>query len=170
VLSLNPLCNGASRFLWGWVSDSLGRERTMGIAFFLQSVVLASVATIGRRGNAPFAIVMALIFLTWGESYVLFPAVLTDLFGARHAASNYSFLYSTKGLASILAGGLAAALFEKTGTWNYAFYGSAALALCSALGSILLLKMPMPRKRAAVAESALANDVASVSNLSSSED
>jgi OFA family oxalate/formate antiporter-like MFS transporter len=169
VLSLNPLCNGASRFLWGWVSDSLGRERTMAIAFFLQAIVLASVSTIGRRGNAWFAIVMALIFLTWGESYVLFPAILTDLFGARHAASNYSFLYSTKGLASILAGGLAAALFEKTGTWNYAFYGSAALALCSALGSILLLKMPMPRKRSATSERALAADPSPVSNAANSE-
>ena len=170
VLSLNPLCNGLSRFLWGWVSDSLGRERTMAVAFFLQSLILASVATFGRLGNAAFAINMALIFLTWGESYVLFPAVLADLFGARHAASNYSFLYSTKGLASILAGGLAAALFEKTGTWNYAFYGSAALALCSALGSIVLLKMPMPRKRPAVPGSAVANEIGGLSNVPNSTD
>jgi hypothetical protein len=90
---------------------------------------------------------MALVFLTWGELYVLFPAVLTDTFGSRHAASNYSMLYSTKGLASILAGGLAAQLFEKTGTWDYAFYGSAALALCSAVAAIGLRKMPLPKKQ-----------------------
>lgn len=146
VLSLNPLCNGASRFLWGWVSDSLGRERTMVVAFFLQAIILASVANLGRRGDVWFAITMGLVFLTWGELYVLFPAVLTDMFGARNAASNYSFLYSTKGVASILAGGLAAVLFEKTGTWNYAFYGSSALALLSALGALALLRMPLPRK------------------------
>jgi MFS transporter, OFA family, oxalate/formate antiporter len=170
VLSLNPLCNGASRFLWGWVSDSLGRERTMAIAFFLQAAVLASVSTIGHRGNPAFAIIMALIFLTWGESYVLFPAVLADLFGARHAASNYSFLYSTKGLASVLAGGLAAALFEKTGTWNYAFYGSAVLALFAAIGSLAVLKMPMPRKRAAIPQGAVAADASPVSRAANSED
>ena len=147
TLSLNPLGNGTSRVLWGWVSDSLGRERTMAMAFTLQAIFLASVVTLGRQGNVWFVVTMALVFLTWGELYVLFPAVLADMFGARHAASNYSFLYSTKGLASILAGGLAAQLFEKTGSWDYAFYGSAILALCSALAAIGLRRMPLPKKR-----------------------
>ncbi len=146
ALSLNPLGNGCSRFFWGWISDSLGRERTMAVAFFLQAIFLASVVTIGRWGNAWFVATMALVFLTWGELYVLFPAVLADMFGARHAASNYSFLYSTKGLASILAGGLAAMLFERTGSWDYAFYGSAVLALLAALGAIGLRGMPLPKK------------------------
>jgi OFA family oxalate/formate antiporter-like MFS transporter len=130
----------------------LGRERTMAMAFTLQAVFLASVVTIGRWGDVWFVLTMALVFLTWGEAYVLFPAVLADLFGARHAASNYSFLYSTKGMASILAGGLAATLFERTGTWDYAFYGSGGLALCAALGAVALLRMPLPKKRVSVAE------------------
>jgi OFA family oxalate/formate antiporter-like MFS transporter len=160
VLSVNPLCNGASRFLWGVVSDSLGRERTMVVAFFLQAIILACVANLGRRGDVWFAVTMALVFLTWGELYVLFPAVLADMFGARNAASNYSFLYSTKGLASILAGGLAAVLFERTGTWNYAFYGSSALALLSSLGALALLRMPLPRKISLSDESAFKAEAA----------
>ena len=153
ALSLNPLGNGISRFLWGRVSDSLGRERTMAVAFALQAIFLASVTTLGRQGDVWFVVTMALVFLTWGELYVLFPVVLADMFGARHAASNYSFLYITKGLSSILAGGLAAQLFEKTGTWNYAFYGSAALALCSALGAMGLRRMPLPQKLDAASKS-----------------
>ena len=156
ALSLNPLGNGASRFLWGWVSDSLGRERTMAVAFFLQAIFLASVVTLGRRGDVWFVVTMALVFLTWGELYVLFPAVLADLFGARHAASNYSFLYSTKGLASILAGGLAATLFETTGKWDYGFYGSAALALCAGFGALALLRTPLPKKRSRTTEEPIA--------------
>jgi OFA family oxalate/formate antiporter-like MFS transporter len=147
ALTLNPLCNGVARVGWGWVSDSLGRERTMAVAFGLQAVFLASVVTLGRMGDAWFVLTMALVFLTWGELYVLFPTVSADMFGARNAASNYAFLYSTKGVASILAGGLAAQLFESTGTWNYAFYASAGLALCSALGALALLRTPLPRKR-----------------------
>ena len=73
--------------------------------------------------------------------------VNADMFGARNAASNYSFLYSTKGVASILAGGLAAKLFESTGSWNYAFYASAGLALLSAIAALGLRRMPLPRKR-----------------------
>jgi OFA family oxalate/formate antiporter-like MFS transporter len=147
ALTLNPLCNGVARIGWGWVSDSLGREWTMALAFGLQALFLTSVVTVGRMGDAWFVLTMALVFLTWGELYVLFPTVSADMFGGRNAASNYAMLYSTKGVASILAGGLAAALFEATGTWNYAFYGSAALALCSALGALALLRMPLPTKR-----------------------
>jgi len=154
ALSLNPLANGGGRVFWGWVSDHLGRERTMFGAFLLQAVFLMSVATVGRWGARWFVPAVALVFFTWGELYVLFPAVLADMFGARHAAANYSILYSTKGVASILAGGLAAGLFERTGTWDYAFYGSAALALASALAAIGLLKMPAPTKRRAVVEAA----------------
>jgi OFA family oxalate/formate antiporter-like MFS transporter len=120
----------------------------------MQAIFLASVVTLGRMGNVWFVVTMALVFLTWGELYVLFPAVLADMFGGRHAASNYSFLYSTKGLASILAGGLAATLFERTGTWDYAFYGSAALALCAALAALGLLRMPLPKKHSPSAEEA----------------
>jgi OFA family oxalate/formate antiporter-like MFS transporter len=73
--------------------------------------------------------------------------VSADFFGARNASSNYSFLYSAKGVASIMGGGLAAALYEKTGSWDYGFYGCAALALCSALLSLGLRAMPLPVKR-----------------------
>jgi MFS family permease len=119
---------------------------------------LTSVVTLGRRGDVWFVVTMAAVFLTWGELYVLFPAVLADVFGARHAASNYSFLYSTKGVASILGGGLAAILFEKTGTWDYAFYGSAVLALVSALAGLGLLRMPLPKKDSRVAETAVVEE------------
>jgi MFS transporter, OFA family, oxalate/formate antiporter len=149
ALSLNPLANGTGRIFWGWVSDHMGRERTMFLAFTLQAVFLVSVATVGRTSAVLFVVSMAMVFFTWGELYVLFPAVLTDLYGAKNSAANYSLLYSTKGIASIAAGGLAAVLFERTGTWEYAFYGSAALALCSAFVALWLRRMPLPKKHGA---------------------
>ena len=91
-------------------------------AFLLQAIFLLAATTLGRPGDAMFVVLMVLVFLTWGELYVLFPAVLADLYGSKNSALNYSFLYSAKGFASLLGGGLAATLFEKTGTWNYAFY------------------------------------------------
>jgi OFA family oxalate/formate antiporter-like MFS transporter len=147
ALSLNPIANGGGRVFWGWVSDHIGRERTMFIAFLLQSVSLMSVLTLGRMSGTGFIVSLALVFFTWGEVYVLFPSASADFFGARNASSNYSFLYSTKGVASIVGGGLAALLYEKTGSWNTVFYGSAALALGSALLSLVLRRMPLPAKR-----------------------
>jgi MFS transporter, OFA family, oxalate/formate antiporter len=147
ALSLNPVANGAGRVFWGWISDHLGRERTMSVAFFLQALALMSVLTLGRLSGTWFVVCLALVFFTWGEVYVLFPSAAADFFGVRNVSSNYSFLYCTKGIASIVGGGLAALLFEKTGSWNAVFYGSAALALCSAVMAFGLRVMPLPVKR-----------------------
>jgi OFA family oxalate/formate antiporter-like MFS transporter len=93
-----------------------------------------------------FVTLMVLVFLTWGELYVLFPAVLADFYGSKNSAQNYSFLYSAKGFASLLGSGIAATLFEKTGTWNYAFYGSAAIALLAAMMALFVRRIPLPQK------------------------
>jgi MFS transporter, OFA family, oxalate/formate antiporter len=146
ALILTPLANGSSRILWGWVSDYLGREWTMFTAFLLQAVFLLAATTLGRTGDAAFVVLMVLVFLTWGELYVLFPAVLGDMYGPKNSAGNYSFLYSAKGVASLVGGGIAAILFEKTGTWNYAFFGSAALALVAAVMALGVRRMPLPQK------------------------
>lgn len=146
ALVLTPLANGLSRIIWGSVSDYLGRERTMFTAFLLQAIFLLAATTLGRTGDAMWVALMVLVFLTWGELYVLFPAVLADLYGSKNSAGNYSFLYSAKGFASLVGGGLAAVLFEKTGTWDYAFFASAALALLSAVMALYVRRMPLPTK------------------------
>lgn len=154
TLTLSPIGNGAGRFFWGWVSDYMGRERTMLVAFLLQAFFLVSVVTLGRQGDFWFVASMALVFATWGEVYVLFAATQADMFGAKNAASNYSLLYSTKGLAALLGGGIAAGVFEKTGSWSYVYYPAAALALIAALGAVALRRIPSPKKEPALASAA----------------
>jgi OFA family oxalate/formate antiporter-like MFS transporter len=146
AVTVNAVVNGIGRFFWGWVSDRIGREQTMFVAFLIQSAALIGVMTLGKTSGPLFIITMALVFFTWGEVYVLFPSALADFFGGNNAGGKYGFLYSTKGVASILAGGLAAMLLKVTGSWGPAFYGSAALALVSAGMAIGLKKMPLPTK------------------------
>jgi OFA family oxalate/formate antiporter-like MFS transporter len=149
ALTLNPVANGTGRIFWGWVSDRLGRERTMALVFTLQSACLVSVLTLGATSGFWFILTLALVFFTWGEVYVLFPSACADFFGTRNASSNYGFLYSTKGVASIIGGGLAALLYERTGSWNAIFYGSAVLALIAAAAALVVRKMPLPTRGAA---------------------
>ena len=152
-VSLYPVGNGAGRLAWGWISDRLGRESTMFIAFLLQSVFLVGVVTVGRLSPMLFIVSVVLVAFTWGELYSLFPSVCADFFGSRHASSNYGFIYSAKGVASIAGGGLAAMLFQATGSWDYGFYTCSLLALITAFLALALRKMPLPVKRQAAVPS-----------------
>jgi MFS transporter, OFA family, oxalate/formate antiporter len=131
--ALNAVANGTSRIVWGWISDRTGRESALVIAFVFHAISLLLVAAVGRVSGTWFTVTLVLTFLTWGEIYSLFPAILGDYYGTRHATSNYGVLYSAKGVASILGGSIAALLFEYFGTWSACLYGSATLALTAAV-------------------------------------
>ncbi len=150
ALTVDPLANGSARLFWGWVSDSAGRENTMVIAFLLQALALLGVVTLGKNSPVMFVVTLALVYFTWGEVYSLFPSASADYFGAKFASSNYAFIYAAKGAASIVGGGLAAKLFEKTGSWDYGFYACAGLAVIAACLAVVLRRMPRPVKEGAV--------------------
>ena len=145
--TVSPLANAASRIFWGWASDRIGREPAMIIAFVLQAIALLLVLGVGHVSAGWFAFTLVLVYFTWGEIYSLFPSMLGDYFGSRHATSNYGVLYSAKGAASIVGGGLAALLFERFGSWSAGFYGSAALALMAAVLAVGLRAAGSPAKR-----------------------
>jgi OFA family oxalate/formate antiporter-like MFS transporter len=130
--TLSPIANGASRIFWGAVSDRMGRENTMVVAFALQAVCLYMVVAMGQQSAAWFAFTLVMVYFTWGEIYSLFPATSGDYFGTRHATSNYAVLYTAKGTASIMGGWVAALLYERSGSWAMGFYGSAVMALVAA--------------------------------------
>lgn len=148
--TLSPIANGGSRISWGWVSDRLGRERTMTIAFALQAICLCLVVSLGHVSGGWFALTLVLVYFTWGEVFGLFPAMSADYFGTRFATSNYGVLYSAKGVASILGGWVGALLYEHTGSWGGGFYGSAAMALVAAGLSIVLAATASRRAAAAI--------------------
>ena len=116
------------------------------IAFLIQAMALVSVLRLGRNSPVWFVVLLATVLFTWGEIYSLFPAAMADFFGIKNSGSNYAFIYSSKGMASILAGGLAALLFERTGSWTVVFYGSAALAFITAIMAGVLISVPQPTK------------------------
>ena len=100
ALSADRIVNGLCRPFWGWVSDHIGRERTMTLAFGLEAI---AIYTLIKFASHPvlFVIFSAFTFFGWGEIYSLFPALCGDFFGRKHATENYGFLYTAKGTASM---------------------------------------------------------------------
>lgn len=151
--TLSPLANGASRITWGWVSDRLGREHTMIVAFILQAIALWMVVQFGSRSSAWFSTTLVLVYFTWGEIFSLFPAMSGDYFGVKNATSNYAVLYTAKGTASIFGAWVGAKLYESTGSWSTGFYASAVLALVAAA---IAFGLQQSRQRAVVVQPQLA--------------
>jgi MFS transporter, OFA family, oxalate/formate antiporter len=153
---LSPLANGASRILWGSVSDKLGRESTMILSFMLQAICLFLVVSFGQRSPAWFVTSLVLVYFTWGQIYSLFPATTGDYFGSKHATSNYAVLYTAKGMAAIIGGWIGAILAERSGSWALGFYGSALMALVAAVMAMRLRAATAVRRSAAFSAAAAA--------------
>ncbi|MBL7233090.1 oxalate/formate MFS antiporter [Komagataeibacter oboediens] len=121
AMTLDRIANGLTRPMFGWISDRIGRELTMTIAFMLEAVALA--CWIGLSSHPVlFVLLSGVVFLGWGEIFSLFPATLTDTFGTRDASRNYGILYMAQGVGAILGGPLAAWLHEATGgNWGPVF-------------------------------------------------
>jgi oxalate/formate antiporter len=138
-LTLSRVTNGLTRPFFGWISDHIGREGTMALAFSLETVaILILFAYINQP--ALFVVLTGLVFFGWGEIFSLFPSTLTDTFGPKYAATNYGFLYIAQGVGSILGGPAAAFLKQATGSWTAVFIVVAALDAVTALLAITVLK------------------------------
>jgi len=139
ALTIDRFTNGLTRPFFGWVSDHLGRERTMCLAFALEAVAMT--AWLLTRGDAlAFALLSGLVFFGWGEIFSLFPATLTDTFGTRNATRNYGCLYIAQGIGSFLGGPMAALLHGTSGTWVTVFYVAIAADVLTAVLAIIALK------------------------------
>jgi OFA family oxalate/formate antiporter-like MFS transporter len=100
ALSADRLVNGLCRPFWGWISDHIGREMTMTVAFGLEAIAIYVLLKFAHNPLL-FVIFSAFTFFGWGEIYSLFPALCGDFFGRKYATENYGFLYTAKGTASM---------------------------------------------------------------------
>ena len=144
ALSLDRVTNGATRPFFGWVSDRIGREQTMVIAFVLEGTAM-TLWLLTRDNAVLFVLLSGLVFFGWGEIFSLFPSTLTDTFGTKHATANYGCLYMAQGVGSVLGGPVAALLHQSTGSWMPVFAVIIAMDFTTAALAIGLLK-PMRRR------------------------
>ncbi len=123
ALVVDNVMNGLARPFFGFISDRIGREPTMAIAFSLGA---ASYWLLAMAGHTPwmFVLAAAMVFFTWGEIFSLFPSTCTDLFGTRYASANAGMLSTAKGLSVFLVP-LGNVLVARTGSWTSVFLACA---------------------------------------------
>ena len=138
ALTIDRVLNGLCRPFFGWVSDNIGRENTMFIAFFLEGVGIYALLYFASNPLL-FVILSGMVFFAWGEIYSLFPATCTDIYGRKYATTNYGMLYTAKGTASLLVP-LANVLTSATGSWHAVFYVAAILNIVAAVMALVVLR------------------------------
>ncbi len=147
ALAIDRVFSGLTRPFFGWVSDRIGRENTMCIAFGIEALAIVALAQYGRD-PVLFVLLTGLVFFAWGEIYSLFPAACADSFGAKYAATHAGLLYTAKGTAALLVLFASEALPPAV-DWHAIFYCAAGMnAVASAL-ALLVLK-PLRARQLAV--------------------
>jgi OFA family oxalate/formate antiporter-like MFS transporter len=151
ALSIDRVLNGLTRPFFGWVSDHIGREHTMFIAFGIEAV---GIIALSQLGHDPlwFVILTGVVFFGWGEIYSLFPSTVGDTYGSKFAATNAGLLYTAKGTASLLVP-LTSTLSSATGSWHLVFYIAAAMNAVAAVLALAVLKPARTRMLRENAES-----------------
>jgi OFA family oxalate/formate antiporter-like MFS transporter len=162
ALAIDRVLNGLTRPFFGWVSDQIGREQTMFIAFAIEAVGILALYQFGQDPIA-FVILTGIVFFAWGEIYSLFPSTCADTFGSKYAAANAGMLYTAKGTASLLVP-LSSVLATATGSWHAVFIAASVMNAAAALMAWFVLK---PMRRAQMDQS-VAEAVRSESNNISS--
>jgi OFA family oxalate/formate antiporter-like MFS transporter len=150
AISLNRIFDGVGRPLFGWLSDQIGREYTMALAFFIGA---AALFMLSRSGTNPvvFVLVTAIYFGVYGEIFSLFPATQGDTFGSKFAAANAGMLYTAKGAGALLV--FVAADIQKAYGWGPVFSIAMTFNVIAGLMALFVLK-PMRLRHFAASRAA----------------
>jgi len=138
ALTIDRVLNGLTRPFFGWISDNIGRENTMFLAFAVEAVGILLLARYGQNPVA-FVVLTGVVFFAWGEIYSLFPATCGDTFGPKFAATNAGLLYTAKGTAALLVP-FSSVITTATGDWHAVFMLASGMAALSALLAMFVLK------------------------------
>ncbi len=147
ALSLDRILDGLGRPLFGMLSDRIGRENTMAIAFSTAAIMLL---LLGLAGRDPYVFIFAsaFYFLVFGEIYSLFPATCGDTFGSRYASTNAGMLYTAKGFGALLVP-IASVIAAHYG-WRAVFMVTVGF---NVIAAVLALFVLAPVRRRYIAES-----------------
>jgi len=137
AVQLNRIFDGVGRPTFGWLSDRIGREHTMALAFLIGAAALYTLHQLGSNAVA-FVIVTAVYFRVYGEIFSLFPATSGDTFGAKYAAANAGMLYTAKGVGAILVP--VAAWTASSYGWGAVFSAAMTCNVVAGLMALFVLK------------------------------
>jgi OFA family oxalate/formate antiporter-like MFS transporter len=128
AITVGACGNVGGRVLAGWLSDVLGRLRTIRTMVLVSAAAMPTLFVL-REHALLFYLLVALVYWCYGTQLSVFAATAADFFGTRNLGVNYGTLFTAVGLAGIIGPLLGAAAFDRFGDYRYAFFAASPLAL-----------------------------------------
>jgi OFA family oxalate/formate antiporter-like MFS transporter len=136
MVGIISIANGAGRFIWAWLSDTIGRRWVFLTMFLLQAVIFLLLTNVTSYGV--FTLLAFVVLLCYGGGFGTMPAFAADYFGSRDVGSIYGLMLTAWGFGSAVGPLLIANVRERTGHYTQALYGIAAVMLFSAIIPLLV--------------------------------
>ncbi len=140
---LIALFNGLGRFLWGAVSDRIGRNLAYLLIYGTQVAIFFLVG--GVHSLPAVAILFAIVLLDYGGGFGTMPSFTADYFGTRYMGVNYGWILTAWGVGGIAGPVFVAAVKDRTGSFSGAL-PIIALVLIAAMILPLVVRRPGERR------------------------
>jgi len=112
LIAVSSLFNGAGRFLWGALSDRIGRVRTFRIMLVTELAVFAVLIVTGNPWV--FAAMVCYVLLCYGGGFGTMPAFVSDVFGAPNMAAVYGAILTAWAAAGIVGPQIVAVIKDRS--------------------------------------------------------
>jgi len=137
IVGVLALFNGAGRITWGFISDRIGRRKTMLAMFVLNAAVMFLLREMGRTIFL-LTTAAAIVGFCFGGTLAIFPSATADSFGTKYLGINYGLMFTAYGVAGIIGPVIGALVHHLSGTYVYAFLMAATLSVMSSILSLTL--------------------------------
>jgi OFA family oxalate/formate antiporter-like MFS transporter len=134
--------NAGGRIFSGWMSDTLGRLRTLKTMVLLSAIAMPALF-LWRASFLPFFVLVALVYWCYGTQLSVFASTTADFFGTKNLGLNYGVLFTAWGAAGIIGPAVAARVFDTFGDYRYAFFAASALSVIAFL-ALSVVRVPKP--------------------------
>jgi OFA family oxalate/formate antiporter-like MFS transporter len=134
-IAILAIFNTVGRLVSGWLSDRIGRTRTMTLAFLLQAVNMLAFNYYTTPGLVVFG--SAFTGLCYGTIFTLMPAATADFYGIRNLGVNYGLVFTAFGVAGVVGPLLGARINDQFKSYFWAYVISAAMLVLGALMAML---------------------------------
>jgi OFA family oxalate/formate antiporter-like MFS transporter len=143
AISVGAVGSASGRFFSGWMSDHFGRLRTLRTMVMLSMVATPSLYFL-REEVAFFYPLLFLVYYCYGTQLSVYTALAGDFYGVKYLPTNYGLLLLAWGFAGVLGPVIGSRVFVATGTYQFAFIGSAVLALAALINLAFVTPPPDP--------------------------